>query len=129
MLKFQTFITREDLQDNPETLFVFGDNMRRVGYGGQAREMRGEVNAVGIPTKREPSNLRKAFFTDGDLFVWIQASRGDLFRLKTQLTLGNDVVWPSAGIGYGRAQLEYRAPCIAKAIRDELAELVRISDG
>jgi hypothetical protein len=49
-------IYRRDLRANPESLYLFGDNTKRVGIGGQAREMRGEPNAVGIATKNAPGS-------------------------------------------------------------------------
>ena len=61
-ITFQERITRADLRANPDTLYVFGDNMRRRGMGGQAAEMRGEPNAVGIPTKWRPSRTEWDFF-------------------------------------------------------------------
>lgn len=66
MIEFRTFIHREDLQGEPETLFVFGDNMMRKGLGGQAAAMRGEPNAVGIPTKELPSMANNAFLSEAD---------------------------------------------------------------
>ena len=47
--------TRALIQSNPTALFVFGDNLKRIGYGGQAGEARGCLNAIGIPTKVSPS--------------------------------------------------------------------------
>ena len=64
---FRHMIYRKQLKDNPNILYVFGDNMVRQGYGGQAREMRGEPNAVGIPTKWRPDNTDGAFFYDYQL--------------------------------------------------------------
>jgi len=61
------WITREELQRHPELIFVFGDNMLRKGFGGQAKEMRGEPNAVGVPVKWRPSRDAGAYFTDRDL--------------------------------------------------------------
>ncbi|KKL05458.1 hypothetical protein LCGC14_2605850, partial [marine sediment metagenome] len=55
MIEYRDHITRQMLRDEPDTLFVFGDNMQRRGLGGQAFAMRGEPNAVGIPTKIFPS--------------------------------------------------------------------------
>ena len=46
--------------------YVFGDNMERRGLGGQAGVMRGEPNAIGVPTKWSPSNRPDAYFTDED---------------------------------------------------------------
>jgi len=100
------------LQAEPETLFVFGDNMKEVGLGGQAREMRGEPNAVGIPTKWRPSNREGAFFIDADLPA-VQGLIDERFdRIEKHLAGGGAVVWPSAGIGTGLADLKARAPRI-----------------
>ncbi len=44
--------TRAYIRAHPDWLFVFGDNMMRRGFGGQAAEARGEPNAIGIATKR-----------------------------------------------------------------------------
>jgi hypothetical protein len=48
---YQKFIRRQDLRNNRDKFYVFGDNMQRIGYGGQARDMRGEPNAIGAVTK------------------------------------------------------------------------------
>ena len=65
-LIFKDRITRKDLQSHPETLFVFGDNEARVGMGGQAKECRGERNAVGVATKRGPSMAGESMWSDAD---------------------------------------------------------------
>lgn len=64
MIRRQKYITREDLKNNSKTIYLFGDNDYRKGLGGQAREMRGEPNAIGIRTKKYPSNQPKSFYTD-----------------------------------------------------------------
>ena len=51
---YQKRICRDDLRRNPNAVYIFGDNEARTGLGGQAREMRGEPNAMGIATKRSP---------------------------------------------------------------------------
>ncbi len=112
------WITRRHVQANPGTLFVFGDNMARAGMGGQAREMRGEPNAVGVPTKWTPRRDDAAYFTDGD---WdneaVRRAIGDAFlRLDAHLGAGLDVVIPAAGIGTGLADLQHRAPRIHRLI-------------
>ena len=57
-------ITRDDVRAETDKIFLFGDNLTERGFGGQAKEMRGEENAVGIPTKKAPSNNPNSFFTD-----------------------------------------------------------------
>lgn len=45
-------ISRAYVRANRDKLFLFGDNLERRGFGGQAAAMRAEPNAVGIPTKK-----------------------------------------------------------------------------
>lgn len=53
-VKYLAWITRDMLRKEPEARFVFGDNAYRKGFGGQAKEMRGEPNALGVATKWYP---------------------------------------------------------------------------
>jgi hypothetical protein len=112
----QKFITRNDLRRAPETLFVFGDNMKERGAGGQARFMRGEPNAVGIPTKWTPSHTENAFFVDGDFPAVRGLIEARFAILRKHLAAGGDVVWPQDGVGTGLAELPTRAPRIFNLI-------------
>lgn len=103
------YITRDIVRRHPDTLFVFGDNMQRAGYGGQAKQMRGEPNAVGIPTKWRPSNTDDAFFVDTDMFAVQEAIDNAFARL---INHKGPIVWPANGIGTGLANLKNRAPSI-----------------
>ena len=113
MVEYRRWIRRQMLRDEPGKLFVFGDNMAREGYGGQAREMRGEPNAVGIPTKWAATRHESAYFKDGD-FEAVAPAIDDAFRKL--LRHDGDIVWPTDGIGTGLAQLPGRAPKIFKYI-------------
>lgn len=116
-LEYQDPIRRKDLQDNPDKLYVFGDNMLQTGLGGQAAEMRGEPNAVGIPTKRSPSMAVSAFFTNADITTAEPRIREAFARLLEHHNKGGIIVWPYNDIGTGRAQLEARAPEIWRLIQ------------
>jgi hypothetical protein len=109
MIEYRQWVRRADLRAEPETLFVFGDNMQFYGMKGQAKEMRGEPNAVGIPTKRRPSMEEDAFLSDEDLPIWNTKSERSIVRL---LRHHGKIVWPKDGIGTGLAQLPKRAPLI-----------------
>jgi hypothetical protein len=50
-------INRRYLWDNPKWLFFFGDNVAEWGRKGHAAAMRGEPNALGIPTKASPTTF------------------------------------------------------------------------
>lgn len=118
------FITRETVRANRDKLFLFGDNLEHRGYGGQAAAMRGEPNAVGIPTKKSPSYNAGAFFTDLEFnqnkaaidaaFAAITNSAADSIRA---------IVIPSDGLGTGRAQLDTRAPRTFAYLQKRLDEL------
>jgi hypothetical protein len=114
-------ITRQDVRSNPDKIYLFGDNLIGKGYGGQAAEMRGEPNAIGIPTKKAPSMAEFAFFNNKDYDVAIQAIDNAFAKIPED----KDIVIPTAGLGGGRAQLSYRAPRIWKYLQNKLLELVR----
>ena len=118
------FITREYVRANRDKLFLFGDNFERRGFGGQATAMRGEPNAVGIPTKKRPSYRDDAFFSD-DEFEQNKASIDAAFaEIVNAITDSiRVIVIPSDGLGTGRAQLGKRAPRTFAHLQKRLAEL------
>lgn len=54
-------ITMEYLLENPTHVFVFGDNLLRMGTGGAAK-LRYLPNTYGFITKKEPNNSDFSFF-------------------------------------------------------------------
>lgn len=104
--------SRDMLRRNPKTLFVFGDNLARVGFGGQAAEARGEPNAVGIVTKLSPSK----FLSDNDFEIVKGPIVQAFIRLATHVTAGGNIVWPADGVGTGLARLDQTAPSIFEGI-------------
>ena len=120
-------ILRADLLAAPNTLFAFGDNLRRAGYGGQAREMRGEPNAVGVPTKVAPVKQEWAYFTDRDLSRAEPPIREAFLQLGRHLVDGGDVVIPADGLGTGLAELPRRAPAIHDLIERYMASLGKLA--
>lgn len=120
--------TRSDLRANKNTLFVFGDNMVRQGRGGQAAECRDEPNAVGIPTKWNPSTNQSAYFSDLDIAKATPQIDAAFNRLVDHLRQGGDVVWPADGIGTGLAKLREKAPAINAYIERKRAELLAAAE-
>jgi hypothetical protein len=117
-------ITRQYVRAHPDKIFLFGDNLDRRGFGGQAASMRGEPNAIGILTKKSPSYSDGAFFTDEEFetnktaidfaFAEVLEACSDRSRV---------IVIPSGGLGTGRAQLDRRAPRTFAYLQNRLAEL------
>jgi len=88
--------------------------------------VRGEPNAIGIPTKKKPTMEEDAFFTDKELeenrahiddaLMEIWEKKPDFDRKK------HTIVIPAAGLGTGLAQLPERAPATFAYINKRLRE-------
>ena len=126
-MRYEKHITRQMLRDNPNTLFVFGDNMLGRGLGGQAAEMRGEPNAVGIPTKYMPGMGEADFFIDDDIRKAKPRIDAAFAKLLVHAAKGGEIVWPKDGIGTGLAELLKRAPKIWALIEYNREALDRVT--
>jgi len=120
---FQKWISRSDLMDNPDKLYVFGDNNKRYGRGGQAKEMRGEPNAFGVPTKWAPWKSDDAYFSDTQYDVVAEIFDFHFKKLKSHIENGTSVVIPADGLGTGLSQLPQRAPKINELLQNLIFEL------
>lgn len=62
MAKYENLIvTRKFLDEKPDAIFVFGDNLHRTGYGGGAM-FRDHPQAYGFITKKCPDNMDESFY-------------------------------------------------------------------
>lgn len=111
-------IKRDELVRNRDKIYLFGDNLKQIGKGGMAAEMRGEPNAIGIPTKKVPSMVDSAFFSDTEFAFNVF----HIFKAFLKIPKGKDVIVPSA-IGKGLAELDVRAPLTYKYLTKLLASL------
>lgn len=102
--------TKELLRAHPDKIFIFGDNMKSIGKGGQAI-IRDERNAYGIATKHSPSTNSNAYFSDDDLF-----NQKVMFMLNRQLdildnkALSTVLVFPAGGLGTGLSAMPVQCP-------------------
>jgi hypothetical protein len=117
------FITREYIRQHPDTIFVFGDNLEGKGFGGQAKECRGEINAFGVPTKRFPSMIKEAFFSDDDYEVHCWQISDAVERILMSRKGRKFVVLP--GIGTGLAEMPKRCPKVFAYLQAVLQEMVK----
>ncbi len=135
VLIFKKMIYREDVRKGfPDTIFLFGDNMQRSGFGGQAKEMRGEPNSFGVPTKWKPSNTEDSFFSDDmttenhDLVIGAINFAFDLSKSWLLSYRKHCVCIPKDGLGTGLSQLPERAPKILRYIELKIDVLKNLSD-
>ena len=117
--KTQGWITRQDLRDNPNTQYIFGDNLDKKGYGGQAKEMRGEPNAIGIPTKKKPSKKDDAYFTDEEFEANVKAIDMAINKIDTT----KDMILPEKGIGTDLADTANKAPKTWNYLTEKMNEI------
>lgn len=107
-------------------VFVFGDNLRRFGKGGQAI-IRSAPNAFGVPTKRRPARSEASYFVEGDVDD-LDAVLDSIRDLWERLENGHTVVVPinkegEVSLGLERAELRERAPSIYEAITMHIEEM------
>lgn len=107
------------LRNEPDKIFLFGDNLLRSGLGGQAAEMRGEPNAIGIPTKRAPNMRPESFFSDDDYINNIKSIDDAIGSIPPDKI----IVMPQDGLGTGRAKLQQKAPKTYAYLQNKLNEL------
>lgn len=109
----------------PEKVYIFGDNLKAFGKGGQAI-IRDEPNAFGIPTKRYPSWDDWAFFSDKeDELLAVKESLRKLYKTAQDKV----IVFPEDGIGTGRAKMKEKSPVAYKMMCGILWEHLGIRNG
>ncbi|KQU77745.1 hypothetical protein ASD12_18265 [Mesorhizobium sp. Root102] len=110
-VKYLPWITRDMLHAEREARFVFGDNTRRVGLGGQAASMRGEPNAIGVATLYAPGR----YYRPDDPLA-LATVVDDLGDVALALNQGLTIYVPTDGLGTGLARLPENAPALHRLI-------------
>lgn len=119
----EAMIYRQKLRDNPNVLYVFGDNDIRKGLGGQAKEMRGEPNAIGISTKKLPNNEDNAFKTDEEFDENCRIINEDIGKVIKAMASGQYKSLVIPVLGVGMAKLPEKAPKTYEYLKNNLAIL------
>jgi hypothetical protein len=118
------FINREFIRLNSHILFVFGDNDERQGYGGMAKEFRGEPNAIGIRTKKAPLMDDAAFYTDDEFEDNVKTIDEDITDILQRMKMKQyTALYIPEGIGKGLARLEEKAPWTFRYLENRLNQL------
>ena len=114
----------QSVQNDPNRIYVFGDNLNATGKGGQA-VIRDLENAFGIVTKAKPSTGKDAYFYDTKLEANKAAIDNDILAIKQD---GRPVVFPKDGLGTGLAKLEEKAPKTFAYLNQRLLEEFRFDN-
>ena len=129
---FKGWWTVADVQANPSLLFVFGDNDKKYGAGGQAI-IRHEHNTCGIPTKKTPTDAYSSFYNDEEYDDNCQKIINSIENIKALIMYNytgpnntkkyQGVVFPQDNFGTGLAQLPTRAPRTFTFLNSKVEEL------
>jgi len=93
------YITKKFLRNNPDTIFVFGDNLQRKGLGGAAK-LRNEPNTYGFITKKAPNNNWSSFYKPDDYkFVYM----AEMLKLVSLIESSRDKTFYISKLGSGLA--------------------------
>ena len=107
----------EQCKANPRSIYVFGDNLLRVGEAGQA-SIRSCNNAIGIATKKKPSMEKSAFFSDKEYDKLEPFLKKEMDKIVSIMFSDNldTLVFPIDGLGTGLSKLPQMAPKVFLAL-------------
>lgn len=109
-------VTKEFLRNNPNYIFVFGDNQIHKGYKGAA-SLRDEPNSYGFITKKKPSFKDDAYFKPEEYHpIFLE----ELQKLELRIRSSVGTVWFISPIGSGLAN---KYNIWEKVIKKELEKL------
>jgi hypothetical protein len=93
------FVTEEYLRSNPDSVFVFGDNILRRGFGGAAF-LRNEPNTYGVITKKKPTNENDAFYRPEE---YLEVYKKEIQKLKIEIANNPEKTYLISRLGAGLA--------------------------
>lgn len=114
-------ITKEYLRNNPNDIFVYGDNTCHRGKGGAAA-LRDEPNTYGFITKRYPSNEDDSFFTPEE---YESVFNDEMKKLKNVIEENTNKRFLISKLGSGLAN---RFSIFENVIYNRLIELERYNN-
>ena len=95
----QRVMTMEFLDTNPNSYFVFGDNLERRGHSGAAK-LRDHPHSIGFITKKFPDNKDESFYKPEEYSgVFFE----ELTKLKTIIQKRPDKIFYISQLGGGLA--------------------------
>ena len=116
--------TAGDVKRAKDKVFLFGDNIEDAASGYVPTKtqavIRGQENAIGIPTKKNRGYSPSSYFTDADFDEFKAGVDKAITEAKES---GKTIVLPENGIGTGAAQLKQRAPRCFEYLQNQLDAL------
>ena len=116
---FEKVYTIQKAKENPNTIYVFEDNLAGWGKNGQSI-IRGMSNAYGIQTRKSPYDC----FSDEEFEKVKCLIDLRIKGIEDMLKSGRVVVFPEDGIGTGKDDIQWKAPKVFRYLNNKLIKLV-----
>lgn len=117
-------IIRTEVRKNKDIVYVYSDNIEGLGYGNQARELRGEPNAIGIPTKWRTTTKERDYFHDNQFEIVKPHIDMAFDKIDNMIHQGKDIIF-LRNIGRGMARLPEKAPKTLEYIEYNIQKRLR----
>jgi len=95
----EIIITSQYLNENPNHIFVFGDNLLRCGVGGAAK-LRSHKNTYGFITKKAPTNRHYDYYKPEE---YVKVYNSEYNKLKDEIVNNPDKTYLISKLGSGLA--------------------------
>lgn len=119
----EEFVTREYLLNNKNSIFVFGDNLERMGTGGAAK-FRYLPNTYGFITKKYPSNKDESFYT---IEEYKEVYKKEIVKIKKEIISEKDKTFLISKLGAGLAnKYQIFEKIIEPSIKKDLSEFKNV---
>lgn len=92
-------VTKEYLRNNPDHIFVFGDNTVRKGCGGAAK-LRYEPNVYGFITKKFPAHTDSCYYRPEE---YLSMYEDEIKKLRFEIVNNRNKTFLISKIGAGLA--------------------------
>ena len=111
--------------ENPDKLYIFGDNTLRAGKGGQA-QIRDCENSFGICTKWTPTTSNEAYFSDTiNCLEIIERDISELIKLSKDGKY-KEIIFPWDGLGSGLSKMPEKCPLLYKRLNKIISKYFNI---
>lgn len=113
--KLITLVSRrysiEQCRINFDCLFIYGDNLERIGTAGQAC-IREQINAVGLCTKKKPGGNSEDYFTDKEFDENCILIDEEIEKIKKYMEEKEykAIGFPWMGLGTGLSAMQTKCP-------------------
>jgi len=125
---YKEFYSVEGAENEPKSLFIFGDNNIQQGIKGQAM-IRKCHNAHGIPTKKYPGYAVEHYYNDADYDNNIERIDIAIASIIDKAPRFHKIYLPNNGLGTGLSDLPNKAPKTFKYLNKAIRKMIKEIDG